>query len=113
MPTDAYRVRDVVLGEDSGYVVLSRPSNGLRLYLRDANLFRQGSRARFQISGPSADEPAIDSRELRLIQSGRDWAIYSLETPGKTVLADSLRVVLPSTRADRDDVAGLGSRRVR
>ncbi len=100
---EGYRVRDVLLGPDSGYVVLSRgvrgplapddqpPPGGLRLYVRHPRLSRQGAGAPFQIT--SRGTPMIAGRELRVIKSGRDWGLYSLENLEKPVAPESLQVV--------------------
>ncbi len=89
---DGYHVREAVLGDDSGYVVLSRgmraplapddqpPSGGLKLYVRHPELARRKADAPFQVASLGA--PTIAGRELRAIKSGRDWAIYSLEGLG-------------------------------
>jgi hypothetical protein len=105
---DGYRVRDVLLGPDSGYVVLSRgirgpltpddqpPSGGLRLFVRHPEL----ASLPFQVT--SQGVPTIAGRELRAIKSGRDWAIYSLEALEKPVAPESLQVVFDPAHSPRE-----------
>jgi hypothetical protein len=108
----AYRVRDVLVGRDSGYVVLSRVSSiasqptapgGLRLFIRHPELFREGTRPAFQIAGTDAAGENVtfdlDSKKPPMIRSGRDWAIYSLEIPERAVSPESLRVVFDPGRS--------------
>ena len=99
---EGYRVREVLLGADSGYVVLSRgmrgpltpddqpPSGGLRLYVRHPGLARQGAGVPFRITGRGPS--TIAGRGLRAIKSGRDWAVYSLEALETPIAPESLGV---------------------
>ena len=108
---EAYRVRDVFVGLDSGYVVLSRggdgpsTSGGLRLYVRHPGLSRRGAGVPFRVTTPGATEsggpPAIAGQDLRAIKSGRDWAVYSLEALEKPVAPESLQVVFDAGRSPR------------
>ncbi len=105
-PGEAYRVRDVLLGRESGYVVLSRnvpaasASSQSRIFVRHRDLSRQADPFRIKSQGTagSADDPLVSWEQLRVIKSGRDWAIYALEAPGKSLAPDSIQVVFNRPR---------------
>jgi hypothetical protein len=106
MKPEAYRVRDVLLGREAGYVILSgggpevsKEPDGTRIYLRHPELFRPGNLARFGVESQSGETPRVALEELRVIKSGRDWAIFSLGALEKSVPPDSLRVVLDTPPA--------------
>ncbi len=113
-----FRVRDVPLGPGAGFVVLSQfggprespaapdDARGLRLFVRKPDLFREGSVPAFLLvgrpprsgSGEGSQSLAWLARDLPLIGSGRDWAVYSLR-PTSPVDPDTLRLVFNAAKA--------------
>ncbi len=101
-PTPTYLVRDVCLGKESGYVVLSsepvrdgegrpqppkpRESREIRLFVKHPKLFQAGGDPALMLVGRMVSPTAgtegalkkFKARELTLVRSGRDWALYSL-----------------------------------
>ena len=115
---EGYRVREVALGRDSGYVILSRgirgpltpddqpPTGGLRLYVRHPDLARSG----FKITGPGAQ--IIAGQGLRAVRSGRDWALYALDSPEMPVAPETIGVAFDGPR-EPNAIAGERTRVVR
>jgi hypothetical protein len=112
-----YAVRDVCLGERAGYVVLSQdPAGGerkppgqggdggrgeLRMFVRHPKLFVNGSKPAVTIVGSrltstgTAGEPGFvrQGRDLTMLKSGPDWAMFSLQTEAGRVDPGSLKAV--------------------
>ncbi|MBV8270436.1 MAG: hypothetical protein JO252_29260 [Planctomycetaceae bacterium] len=101
-PTPTYLVRDVCLGKESGYVVLSpepardgegrpqppepRESREIRFFVRHPSLFRVGGDPAVMLVGRTVSPTGgadgslkkFQGSDLSLVRSGRDWALFSL-----------------------------------
>jgi hypothetical protein len=112
--TPVYRVRDVITGRTGGYVVLSpvgsdRPgqtsaadARGVRVFVRHPRLWDSRTSAPFLLvgsalgpsgAGPARPTPLLLGRELGLIRSGRDWAIFEVHPSIAQVEPDSLTLI--------------------
>lgn len=88
-----YRLRDVCLDEKSGYVILSHETAHesdaeIRLFARHPKLLEGGASPAFLLRGERAATEAHPdgrkferpARELTMIRSGRDWALFSMSS---------------------------------
>jgi hypothetical protein len=86
-----YRLRDVCLDEKSGYVILSHQTahesdEEIRLFARHPKLLEGGASPAFLLHGeravtgaqPDGRKFELPARELTMIRSGRDWALFSI-----------------------------------
>jgi hypothetical protein len=126
-----YAVRDVCLGKDAGYVILSScpyrrgdlapgrveddDSEELRLFVRHPELFAYGPTPAVLLLGnasATAAKPAGMSgeaqfmrtaRDLTVLKAGPDWALISLRPDAGRVDPDSLRALLGPVTAEWGD----------
>jgi hypothetical protein len=109
-----YRIRDVSLGERSGFVVVSRigiESSGagheIRMYVRRPGLKSTVSSPGFFVADSgsavppysSSTDDALPGTELSLIRAGLDWGLFSLRTTNDRVVLDSIRPVFDTDAA--------------
>lgn len=111
VPGPPFRLRDVCRGRHSGFVVLERlpdgggaAGGGLRLFVRHPDLFRDGRDPLCVVAGSLAASPGEGEyvragRELKLIRSGPDWALFDLRPEAARLDPDSIRVAFgPAAR---------------
>ncbi len=107
-PGKTYLEHDVCLGRNAGYVVLSEPGGGeageFRLFVHHPHLFRGSKVPAFLVVGrsPGAAESGSylkPARELRLLRSGPDWAIFSLRDEAGRVDPGSIELVFDPSKA--------------
>jgi hypothetical protein len=111
-PGRPYRVREVSLASESGYVVLwqvdrDAPGQGgdaedgdVRLFVRHPRLFQDAESPAFRVvvdppageGKPRAERIERPGKDLTLIRSGRDWGLYSLRAWSGSVDPNALRV---------------------
>jgi hypothetical protein len=107
-----FEFRDVCFWKKAGYAVLSRPDGGplLRLFVRRPGLFRPGCPPEFLVVGQArGGDPANlylkPAHALRLLRSGPDWGLFSLDSEVGRVAPESLWVSFNPTETARQIAA--------
>src|SRR5262249_10218631 len=99
-PSSSFHLRDVVLGPDSGYVVLTEldPAGrrAFRLFVRHPRL-QDGARP--VIEGASASDRGVMAlTDLQPLRAGRGWALFASGPSTPALDLDSLRVAFVPAR---------------
>jgi hypothetical protein len=103
-----FELRDAWFWKKVGYAVLSRPDGGppFRLFVRRPGLFRPGRPPEFLVVGRASGGGAADrylkpAPTLRLLRSGPDWGLFSLDSEVGRVAPESLTVIFDPTEIVR------------
>jgi hypothetical protein len=111
-----YRLTDICLDDQAGYVILSRQGevsnpahiDEVRAYVHCWNLFQDGKGPAFLLAEfPSHDRdascghPSQRASEFQLVRSGEDWGIFSLRDVDNRLDAKRLRLVFDQAEIAR------------